>query len=162
MHIPCKTDATPQQKRHMSVARLGHDGCAHAQIGVELDEKTGAVKVDEFSRSSVPSIWAVGDVTNRINLTPVALMEVCVRPHLAPLVPALRCSSMLGMQCLCGSPCAPGCASTSSMLGMQCLCASPCAPGCASTIYSRLLLSSLVPSPRAALLIRAAKAAFLA
>ena len=33
------------------------------------------VKVDEYSRTSVPSIWAVGDVTDRINLTPVALME---------------------------------------------------------------------------------------
>ncbi|GMP24802.1 hypothetical protein CsSME_00001949 [Camellia sinensis var. sinensis] len=43
-------------------------------IGVELDEM-GAVKVDEFSRTNVPSIWAVGDVTNRLNLTPVALME---------------------------------------------------------------------------------------
>ncbi|PHT86803.1 Glutathione reductase, chloroplastic [Capsicum annuum] len=32
-------------------------------------------KVDEYSRTSVPSIWAVGDVTDRINLTPVALME---------------------------------------------------------------------------------------
>lgn len=43
-------------------------------VGVEVD-KTGAIKVDEYSGSSVPSIWAVGDVTNRINLTPVALME---------------------------------------------------------------------------------------
>jgi len=47
------------------------------QAGVELDEKSGAVKVDEFSRTSVPSIYAVGDVTDRMNLTPVALMEVC-------------------------------------------------------------------------------------
>jgi len=31
--------------------------------------------VDEYSRTSIPSIWAVGDVTNRMNLTPVALME---------------------------------------------------------------------------------------
>ena len=31
--------------------------------------------VDEYSRTSVESIWAVGDVTNRMNLTPVALME---------------------------------------------------------------------------------------
>ena len=45
-----------------------------AQAGVEVDEKTGAVKVDRFSRTSVPSIWAIGDVTNRLNLTPVALM----------------------------------------------------------------------------------------
>ncbi|KAF5193925.1 Glutathione reductase, cytosolic [Thalictrum thalictroides] len=32
-------------------------------------------QVDEYSRTNIPSIWAVGDVTNRINLTPVALME---------------------------------------------------------------------------------------
>ncbi|KAK4482552.1 hypothetical protein RD792_009712 [Penstemon davidsonii] len=43
-------------------------------VGVELD-KTGAVKVDEYSRTNIPSIWAIGDVTNRVNLTPVALME---------------------------------------------------------------------------------------
>ena len=46
------------------------------QVGVELDEKSGAIKVDECSRTSVPNIWAIGDVTNRLNLTPVALMEV--------------------------------------------------------------------------------------
>ncbi|KAL6338577.1 hypothetical protein AAG906_021292 [Vitis piasezkii] len=43
-------------------------------VGVKMT-KTGAIEVDEFSRASVPSIWAVGDVTDRINLTPVALME---------------------------------------------------------------------------------------
>ncbi|KAG0576369.1 hypothetical protein M758_5G090400 [Ceratodon purpureus] len=43
-------------------------------VGVELDQ-VGAIKVDEYSRTNVPSIWAIGDVTNRINLTPVALME---------------------------------------------------------------------------------------
>lgn len=43
-------------------------------VGVKLS-KTGAIEVDEYSRTSVPSIWAVGDVTDRINLTPVALME---------------------------------------------------------------------------------------
>lgn len=32
-------------------------------------------QVDEYSRTNIPSIWAVGDATNRINLTPVALME---------------------------------------------------------------------------------------
>jgi glutathione reductase (NADPH) len=35
----------------------------------------GAVAVDEYSRSSVPSIYAIGDVTNRIALTPVAIRE---------------------------------------------------------------------------------------
>jgi glutathione reductase (NADPH) len=44
------------------------------QAGVELDE-IGAIKVDAQSRSSVPSIYAVGDVTNRANLTPVAIRE---------------------------------------------------------------------------------------
>ncbi|KAG8389265.1 hypothetical protein BUALT_Bualt02G0211000 [Buddleja alternifolia] len=43
-------------------------------VGVKLS-KNGAIEVDEYSRTSVPSIWAVGDVTDRINLTPVALME---------------------------------------------------------------------------------------
>ncbi|KAI6695873.1 hypothetical protein NL676_023583, partial [Syzygium grande] len=45
-----------------------------ASVGVETDA-LGAVKVDDNSRTNVPSIWAVGDVTNRMNLTPVALME---------------------------------------------------------------------------------------
>ncbi|KVI00426.1 FAD-dependent pyridine nucleotide-disulfide oxidoreductase [Cynara cardunculus var. scolymus] len=43
-------------------------------VGVEVDS-AGAVKVDEFSRTNVSSIWAIGDATNRMNLTPVALME---------------------------------------------------------------------------------------
>lgn len=44
-------------------------------VGVEIDPQTGAIKVDEWSQTSVPSIWAVGDVTNRVNLTPVAIGE---------------------------------------------------------------------------------------
>jgi glutathione reductase (NADPH) len=42
--------------------------------GVEL-AWDGAVVVDPYSRSSVPSIYAVGDVTNRAQLTPVAIRE---------------------------------------------------------------------------------------
>ena len=42
--------------------------------GVELD-RNGAIKVDKWSQSSVDNIYAVGDVTNRINLTPVAIRE---------------------------------------------------------------------------------------
>ena len=37
--------------------------------------KNGGIAVDEFSCSSVPGIYAVGDVTNRVNLTPVAIRE---------------------------------------------------------------------------------------
>ena len=44
------------------------------ELGVELDS-VGAVKVDERFRTSVPSVFAVGDVINRIQLTPVAIRE---------------------------------------------------------------------------------------
>ena len=43
-------------------------------VGVELD-RSGAIRVDADSTSNVPYIHAVGDVTNRINLTPVAIRE---------------------------------------------------------------------------------------
>jgi len=42
--------------------------------GVKMD-KNGAVIVDKYSQSSVANIYAVGDVTNRVNLTPVAIRE---------------------------------------------------------------------------------------
>jgi glutathione reductase (NADPH) len=42
--------------------------------GVELDDK-GAVKVDADNRSTCKSVYAVGDVTNRVQLTPVAIRE---------------------------------------------------------------------------------------
>jgi glutathione reductase (NADPH) len=44
------------------------------KVGVELTPHY-AVKVDDYSRSSVENIYAVGDVTNRLNLTPVAIRE---------------------------------------------------------------------------------------
>jgi glutathione reductase (NADPH) len=42
--------------------------------GVKLDER-GAVAVNEFSQTNVPHIYAVGDVTDRVALTPVAIRE---------------------------------------------------------------------------------------
>ena len=50
------------------------EGLGLEAVGVEIDGK-GAIVVDEDNRSSVPSIYAVGDVTNRIQLTPVAIRE---------------------------------------------------------------------------------------
>ena len=44
------------------------------KIGAALGKK-GEIKVDEFSQSSVPHIWAIGDVTDRLPLTPVAIHE---------------------------------------------------------------------------------------
>jgi glutathione reductase (NADPH) len=47
-------------------------GCEAA--GLELGER-GQIKVDDDNRTSVPSIFAVGDVTDRVQLTPVAIRE---------------------------------------------------------------------------------------
>ena len=43
-------------------------------VGVELSAN-GAIKVDDYSQTSVPHIYAVGDVTDRVQLTPVAIRE---------------------------------------------------------------------------------------
>ena len=49
-------------------------GLGLEEVGVTLNKK-GAIAVDEWSRTTVPNIYAVGDVTDRINLTPVAIAE---------------------------------------------------------------------------------------
>ncbi|UTW59566.1 glutathione-disulfide reductase [Kordiimonas sp. SCSIO 12603] len=49
------------------------EGLGLENAGVEMER--GAVKVDAYSRTNVPSIFAVGDVTNRVQLTPVAIKE---------------------------------------------------------------------------------------
>jgi glutathione reductase (NADPH) len=49
-------------------------GLGLENVGVALNER-GAVVVDKFSKTNVDNIWAVGDVTDRINLTPVAIRE---------------------------------------------------------------------------------------
>lgn len=55
--------------------------CTHAIAGPK-----GVVEVDEYSRTNVPSIWAVGDVTDRINLSESAMQRVAdgVCPRLMP------------------------------------------------------------------------------
>jgi len=59
----------------MAVGRLPNtQGLGCEEAGVELGDH-GAVKVDEDNRTSVESIFAVGDVTNRVQLTPVAIRE---------------------------------------------------------------------------------------
>jgi glutathione reductase (NADPH) len=54
--------------------RANVNGLGLEKIGVELNAKN-AVKVDEHLRSTVPHIYAMGDVTDRVNLTPVATAE---------------------------------------------------------------------------------------
>ena len=55
--------------RRPNIMGLGID-----KLKVKIHEH-GGIDVDEFSRTSVPSVYAVGDVTNRVNLTPVAIRE---------------------------------------------------------------------------------------
>jgi glutathione reductase (NADPH) len=55
--------------RNPNVTGLGLEAA-----GVKVAKK-GGIEVDKYSRTSVPHIYAVGDVTNRVNLTPVAIRE---------------------------------------------------------------------------------------
>jgi glutathione reductase (NADPH) len=56
--------------RHPNVANLGLE-----KTGVAINPNNGGIAVDGFSRTSVPNIYAIGDVTHRTNLTPVAIRE---------------------------------------------------------------------------------------
>jgi glutathione reductase (NADPH) len=56
--------------RHPSVANLGLE-----RAGVAINPVNGGIAVNEYSQSSVPHIYAIGDVTHRFNLTPVAIRE---------------------------------------------------------------------------------------
>lgn len=47
-------------------------GLEHADVSVS---SSGAIMVDEYSRTNVASVFAIGDVTDRVNLTPVAISE---------------------------------------------------------------------------------------
>lgn len=61
VHWPCTADHT-----------LSESCCQ--DVGVKLSEK-GAIEVDEYSRTNIDNIFAIGDVTDRLALTPVAIME---------------------------------------------------------------------------------------
>ena len=56
--------------RHPNVANLGLENA-----GVAINPKNGGIAVDDWSKTTVPHIYAIGDVTHRINLTPVAIRE---------------------------------------------------------------------------------------
>jgi len=56
--------------RHPNVANLGLE-----TAGVAINPNNGGIAVDEWSRTSAPNIYAIGDVTHRHNLTPVAIRE---------------------------------------------------------------------------------------
>ncbi|MCP1199471.1 glutathione-disulfide reductase [Notoacmeibacter sp. MSK16QG-6] len=68
-------EALPFDKVMMAIGRSPNtDGLGLEAAGVESDQK-GAVCVDKLSRTNVKNIWALGDVTDRVQLTPVAIHE---------------------------------------------------------------------------------------
>jgi len=68
--MPCTTDQVM-----LAVGRRAWtEGLGLEAAGVKTNED-GTVVVDDFSQTSQPNIWAIGDVTGRINLTPVAIRE---------------------------------------------------------------------------------------
>lgn len=74
----CKTSAGEAIEADLVMFATGRAPNTHdlglEKLGVTLN-KAGAIAVDEWSQTTVPSIYAIGDVTDRINLTPVAIME---------------------------------------------------------------------------------------
>lgn len=71
------TDGSTVEVDHvlLAIGRVPYaDGLGLEAAGVER-KPSGAIVVDEFSQTTVPSIHAIGDVTDRINLTPVAIHE---------------------------------------------------------------------------------------
>ena len=92
--IMCGTDVMRLEKTASGIKAVATDGMDHEfdlvmyatgrkpnsggmglqALGVELG-RAGQIVVDAYSQTAVPSIFAVGDVTDRINLTPVAIRE---------------------------------------------------------------------------------------
>jgi glutathione reductase (NADPH) len=92
--IHCGTDVMRLEKTEAGIRAVATDGSAQIfdavlyatgrtpnsrdlgleALGVELG-RAGQIVVDAYSQTGVPSIFAVGDVTGRINLTPVAIRE---------------------------------------------------------------------------------------
>ncbi|HTV34473.1 MAG TPA: glutathione-disulfide reductase [Methylocella sp.] len=71
------TESKPVEAEQVLIATGRHPntkGLGLEKAGVECDE-LGAIMVDAYSKTNVDSIYAVGDVTNRVQLTPVAIRE---------------------------------------------------------------------------------------
>ena len=73
MHLSDGEQVTADQVMFAIGRSPNTQGLGLESAGIELER--GAIPVDGYSRTSCPSIWALGDVTNRVNLTPVAIHE---------------------------------------------------------------------------------------
>jgi len=77
--IVCRASDGHELRADLVLNALGRTpnsaGMGLEQVGVLLEPRSGAVRVDAWSRTSVESIYAIGDVTDRLNLTPVAIAQ---------------------------------------------------------------------------------------
>jgi glutathione reductase (NADPH) len=77
---PIRVKATNGTEKHYDAVlfatgrRPNSDGLGLSDLGIKTGRR-GEIKVDEYSQTAVPSVYAIGDVTNRMNLTPVAIRE---------------------------------------------------------------------------------------
>ena len=74
INTPDTEDLTTDLIMYATGRRPNTNGLGLDKAGVKLNDK-GAIVVDDEYRSSTPSIYAIGDVTDRLNLTPVATAE---------------------------------------------------------------------------------------
>jgi glutathione reductase (NADPH) len=84
IEVHCGTDVMQLERTAGGIRAITTDGATGRRpnteglgleaLGVDLGRQ-GQIVVDRFSQTAVPSIYAVGDVTGRINLTPVAIRE---------------------------------------------------------------------------------------
>ena len=68
------TSLTADQILYATGRKPKTEGIDIESLGIKLD-KNAAIVVNDQYQTNIPSIYAVGDVTNRVNLTPVALAE---------------------------------------------------------------------------------------
>ena len=80
VNSPDTTGITTDLIMYATGRRPNTDGLGLDTAGVKLNDK-GAIEVDAEYRSSTPSIYAIGDVTDRMNLTPVATAEGTALAH---------------------------------------------------------------------------------
>ena len=80
VNSPDTADLTTDLIMYATGRRPNTNGLGLDAAGVKLNDK-GAIVVDAEYRSSTPSIYAIGDVTDRMNLTPVATAEGTALVH---------------------------------------------------------------------------------
>ncbi len=74
LHVQDGAAITAQAALNATGRRPNVTGLGLHAVGIEPDKK-GAIPVNDFSQTTADHVWAIGDVTNRVNLTPMAIAE---------------------------------------------------------------------------------------